>query len=687
MYQKMKGNIFIPTLICMALMSAVSCWKAEFPHEASSRPEVKEFSAVAGDAEITLEWTPYEDYVPDHYIITYNDVNQDLQTITTNETSYVIDNLENDFEYLIGLQAVYAGNVISNKVSAAATPRTTRFPITVFVVESGNASVTLKWEKPHEAVMGYELTYWIEGEESKKVQIDKDKEEYVLSGLQNVKIYHITLCGVYQKGLSSPVSAVAMPCEFPPYSIGSERLIVGKPVKFTFNTKDYPSATDIEWDFSGDKVQGAEVSYTFWSVSKPEVKVSVMLDGSPVTWPVLITSDVEEFVFDFSDYSASGVPNNGFYSSAPVFSPDGKTAYQITTKNTTLYAIDIEKGTMKWAYPTAESSRFTASVNPVTGDIMFGTAVSGGYYCVTPEGQLKWKASTDAGFSECGPAAINKTGTVVYVADAIGTIYAFDTNDGHQIWKKETNGGLSGGVLVSGEDILYGNNSLVYFLNASDGNIIKEIDQQMWKTTGFAVSPDRRYAYLSCKNGGSLAQCIARIDLQKREQDKVLTVGADNTWGIAISPDGTLFAANKDGNAYCLEADLSAVRWSYGHTDISGAVLTSSFNFSHPVADNDGNFLITSTGNDKKNMSKTYWFEGATGNLKDSWSYSKDVLGDGYTYSHQAGNNLIDGNFFCCYNSAGTNAGPFLCKYIGAERAKTGWASIGGDIHNSNCIK
>ena len=123
----------------MTFLSLASCWKADYPYEATPRPEVKEFTAVAGDAEIALEWAPYDEYVPEHYVITYNDVNQDLQTITTTETSYVIENLENDFEYLVGLQVVYAGNQISNRVSATAVPRTTRFPVTTLVVESGNA--------------------------------------------------------------------------------------------------------------------------------------------------------------------------------------------------------------------------------------------------------------------------------------------------------------------------------------------------------------------------------------------------------------------------------------------------------------------------------------------------------------------------------------------------------------------
>lgn len=682
----MKNIVIKALAVLMFVGVIVSCWKEDYPTEATPRPEVQSFEAIAGDEEIQLSWTPAEGSSPTHYIITY-DENQEKQTLTTTETTYVIANLQNNVEYTVNLQAVYKGDYVSNMVSKTATPKTTRFPVTVFNVESGNGYVDLTWEKPHDSIVEYELTYWVDNSEPTVIKISKDKLSYRLDGLRNVTIYNLSFAGVYAKGASEPIVTIAMPCEFAPYTVQGSRIVIGRPVTFVFNTADYPSATDIKWSFGSDILTGAEVKYAFYSSSLPEIKLSVKLNGEPLTWPVLITVPVERYVFDFQDFADSGDENNGFYSSTPVFSPDRKTAYQITTNNTTLYAMDLESGTKKWSYPTSEASKFSASVNPVTGDILFGTAVAGGYYCVTAEGNLKWKASTTDGFSECGPAAISKDGSMVYVGDVSGTLYAISTADGSIVWKQSTGGGLTGGVLINGDEILYGNNTKVYFVKASDGSIISEIEQQMWKTTGFAVSPDRKYAYLSCRNGAKLAQSIARINLETKQQDKVLQIGADNTWGIAISPSGLVFAGNKDGSVYCADADLSAVKWTYAHKTTSGDVMASAFNFSHPVADNEGNFIISTQANDKKSLSITYMFEGATGNIKRSWNYEGDALGDGKNYSQQAGNNLIDGYFFNSYNSTNTNAGPFLCEYIGVERGDAGWASIGGDIFNSNCIK
>ena len=514
-------------IACIIIFSAVSCWKETYPTTASSRPEVKEFTVTAGDEEISLKWSPYEDTYPEHYIITYTE-NQIDHTIKTVETSYVLSGLINDLEYLIGIQTVYPGGLVSNMKNSKATPKTTRFPVKDLLVESGNAYIELAWKKPHETLLKYELKYWPDGEEPAILEIDKDAESYRIENLRNVTLYNLSLCGIYAKGASEAVTAIAMPCEFAPYTIDGDRIIAGKPVTFRFNSADYPDANEIIWHFGENELQGQEVSYTFFTTSAPEVKLSATISGNAVTWPVIIP-EIDEYVFDFQDFSASGNANNGFYASTPVFSPDGKTVYQTTSENATLYALDIATGELRWSYSTSESCKFSSTVNPVTGDIYFATNIAGGCYCISPDGQLKWKFSSDAGFTECGPGAVKKDGSTFYIGDVDGTIYAIDAESGELKWKNKTGGGITGGVLACGDEILFGTDKKVIFLKDSDGSIIEEIGQQMWKTTGFAVSPDRNYAYLSCKNNEKTAKSIARINLRERKQDKVLEIGGDNT--------------------------------------------------------------------------------------------------------------------------------------------------------------
>lgn len=107
-----------------------------------------------------------------------------------------------------------------------------------------------------------------------------------------------------------------------------------------------------------------------------------------------------------------------------MLSPDAGTVYVNTgNKVSNLYAFDVRTGKNKWTFrPTdngdmqAESKSMVA-VNPVSGDIYYGTSAGGQFYAVKPDGTLHWK------FSKCGsmnsaPPAVSADGTVVYIADA-----------------------------------------------------------------------------------------------------------------------------------------------------------------------------------------------------------------------------------------------------------------------------
>ena len=66
--------------------------------------------------------------------------------------------------------------------------------------------------------------------------------------------------------------------------------------------------------------------------------------------------------------------------------------------------------------PPTPGSYNMLTVNPVTGDIYYGTQTAGQFYAVTQEGKLKWTFA-EAGSMQSAAPAVNAAGTAVYICD------------------------------------------------------------------------------------------------------------------------------------------------------------------------------------------------------------------------------------------------------------------------------
>lgn len=151
------------------------------------------------------------------------------------------------------------------------------------------------------------------------------------------------------------------PCRPRPSLTASSRDKAAKnqPITFTFNTADYPTATDVKWTFPGDVVkQGTVVKYGLGSVGTQTVKLSATINGNVRTWNLEV--EIREYVVYSTDWAQDGSNYNGFKGSCPVFSPDGKTIYIITfNKVAGLYAFDLATGSEKWRYTRRPSRTAT----------------------------------------------------------------------------------------------------------------------------------------------------------------------------------------------------------------------------------------------------------------------------------------------------------------------------------------
>ena len=417
----------INLLLALVLTANLAaCWTEDIPEAGAARHQVTGLTATPGDEEVLLSWSMPEGWNPTDFIVYYT--NTDSKTVirrTGGLMNCTVTGLANGTQYTFYVQAVYGEN-ISNYVGITGKPSTSRFPVTDLAAEAGDAYVTLTWSKPSTTVLSYTLSYYNEDVtgDVTELPLDKDTTAITLDNLVNDKNYYFSLVANYAKGTSEAATVKAMPTQAIPYSLDRDKAAKNQPITFTFNTADYPTATDVKWTFPGDVVkQGTVVKYGLGSVGTQTVKLSATINGNVRTWNLEV--EIREYVVYSTDWAQDGSNYNGFKGSCPVFSPDGKTIYIITfNKVAGLYAFDLATGSEKWRYiPAAKSNSYNMlTVNPVTGDIYYGTTGAGQFYAVTAEGQLKWTFTEAGSMQSCSPA-VNASGTVVYISDATGNTF------------------------------------------------------------------------------------------------------------------------------------------------------------------------------------------------------------------------------------------------------------------------
>lgn len=666
-------NLLLISFIASCL---TACWSEDIPETGAARHQVTDLVATPGDEEVQLAWTMPEGWNPTDFIVYYTNAESETITLHTDGmTSYTVDGLANGTQYTFYVQAVY-GKLVSNYVTAVCKPATTRFPVTDLTVDAGDGYVTLAWSKPATTVLSYTLSYYNEDnpDDVRQESIDKDATTVTLDGLVNDKNYYFSLVANYAKGVSEPASVKAMPGLAIPYILDRDKAAKNQPITFSFNTADYPTATDVKWTFPGDVVkEGTVVKYGLGSVGTQTVKLNATIDGNLRTWTLEV--EIREYVIYSFDWAQDGSNYNGFKGSCPVFSPDGKTVYNITyRKLTQLVAFDLITGTEKWRYtPSGKSGSYNMlTVNPITGDIYFGTESAGQFYAITSEGKLRWMFRDAQSMKSAAPA-VNAAGTVVYICDKNGNTFAIDAASGQKIWSFAA-GIAGGGLLVNGSELLIGAGTSAYFLNTETGDQIAKVALgcEMSDIIGFAVSNDKTLAYFGAKNG-----YIGAVDLTTHTAKTPLltTMTNPNTvYEPVVAPNGSVFAGSKNGTVYNVKGDLSAVNWEYVH---NGSPLANAFNYSHPCVDSENRFYITSG----QTSNTTYIFD-ANGNVVDSWTYESGDNGQ----KQMGGNNYLDGVLYSAFDGSSTRNGIFVGKYVGGERGSS-WSTHGGDICGSCCVK
>lgn len=672
----MKKLIHICILSGLAALAA-SCWTEDIPEAGAARHQVEALTATPGDEEVTLAWEIPDGWNPTDYIVFYTDEESQTVTLRTGGASrYVVDKLTNGISYNFNVQAVY-GKLISNAVTVAGRPSTSRLPVTdLTVTDTGDGYVALAWSAPSTLVEKYTLSYYNEDTpgDIRTQEIGKEETAYRCEGLTNDKNWFFLLAAEYAKGAAEADVVRAMPTKAIPYFISSETAAVDQPVTFEFNRTAYADASDVTWTFpDGAVLTGDKILSGFKTTGSQIVMLSAKIDESLREWK--ITVEIRPYVVNFMDWEqADGAKYESPTYTCPVLSPDAGTVYVNTgNKVSNLYAFDVRTGKNKWTFKPTDNgdmqaeSKSMVAVNPVSGDIYYGTSAGGQFYAVKPDGTLHWK------FSKCGsmnsaPPAVSADGTVVYIADAKGDLYALDAETGTERWAAPYAAGSCGyGLLVNGGEVVLGAKTAIHFVNAADGSKIEAVSVSIVNSIGFAVSPDRKKAYFA------YATTLAAVDLDSHTLYARSAAGGDNYYQPIVAGDGTVFAGTKDGYVRFFSSDLQTMI----HEEQPSSVKKNTFNFTRPLVDANNRFYIMASGSTTEDSLVLEY--DTSGNKISDWSYTQN--------NGQNGCNLADGVLYTVNQGSGDGGnGLFIGKYIGAARGK-GWSSHGGDHCGSGCIQ
>ena len=672
----MKKLIHICILSGLAALAA-SCWTEDIPEAGAARHQVEALTATPGDEEVTLAWEIPDGWNPTDYIVFYTDEESQTVTLRTGGASrYVVDKLTNGISYNFNVQAVY-GKLISNAVTVAGRPSTSRLPVTdLTVTDTGDGYVALAWSAPSTLVEKYTLSYYNEDTpgDIRTQEIGKEETAYRCEGLTNDKTWFFLLAAEYAKGPAEADVVRAMPTKAIPYFISSETAAVDQPVTFEFNRTAYADASDVTWTFpDGAVLTGDKILSGFKTTGSQIVMLSAKIDESLREWK--ITVEIRPYVVNFMDWEqADGAKYESPTYTCPVLSPDAGTVYVNTgNKVSNLYAFDVRTGKNKWTFKPTDNgdmqaeSKSMVAVNPVSGDIYYGTSAGGQFYAVKPDGTLHWK------FSKCGsmnsaPPAVSADGTVVYIADAKGALYALDAETGTERWSAPYAAGSCGyGLLVNGGEVVLAAKTAIHFVNAADGTKIEAVSVSIVNSIGFAVSPDRKKAYFA------YATTLAAVDLDSHTLYARSAAGGDNYYQPIVAGDGTVFAGTKDGYVRFFSPDLQTMI----HEEQPSSVKKNTFNFTRPLVDANNRFYIMASGNSTEDSLVLEY--DTSGNKISDWSYTQNNC--------QNGCNLADGVLYTVNQGSGDGGnGLFIGKYIGAARGR-GWSSHGGDHCGSGCIQ
>ena len=451
-------------ILFWALSGAVllaGCSKDQLPQASFDRFQVETVTATAGDGTATVSWTAQaEKPQPLDYCVSWTPDNAQLAggeaTVDAGQHSLTVDGLVNDCTYTFAVQARYASG-LSMKVTAFATPKSTRIAASNFKAMAGDGRVFLSWVAPETTLeYTYRLVVSSASDSDRTLTVDSGETSCLVEGLTNDRAYTFALTCVYAHGDSETLTVAATPGLIDPFvvtptsSADLASLRQFELCSFEYNPAYFVRGTvaSVRWDFGDGGTSDEEIPlYAFAKTG---------------TWTVTLTVTYEDQSTDTAtrEITVSGLawstyPNAGYQKASQIaFTPDGQTLYTISQTDKKLIAVNAITGQTRWSYTTDAATYGAGPSVDADGTVYIGTST--GIWAYTASGQQKWATATAYAVTERGGSLALHDGVLYAVlkASSKGCV-AVNTSDGSELWHYETTNGDCYHPAVDGEGTVY----------------------------------------------------------------------------------------------------------------------------------------------------------------------------------------------------------------------------------------
>lgn len=555
----MKHNI---SGFCFLLIFAFAFWACENENDFSApltRFEIDGLTATAGDESVVLQWVPQADKpAPDSYYITWSssgtaDSNGEYE-VDGNTTSYIIEGLENDVLYNIAVQSRYPDGLAS-KVTAKATPKTARIPVSEFKATAGDNCVYLSWAVPETTLnYTYEIAVSENGNDVKVLNGQQGISSMLVSDLTNDIEYSFAITVVYSYGKSVTLTASAVPGQISPISCMPESPRPFEICKLEYNPAYFVSGTiaSVEWSIDGIPVSTNDVlTYMFPKAGESEVSVkAIFTNGESMSGSIKV--NVQNFAW--IELQGAGYQKASNFA----FSPDGQTLYSISQSTKMLLAVNAITGDIKWQQSMNDATYGAGIVVGADGKVYLGTEDKAGtIYAFTPNGTIRWSASLGAAIK--ASPAITSDGKVYVLCDG-ATLKCFKADDGNEIWSASLSGNAGGVAVDANGNVYAGTSSGIWAYNSNGTRLWMSAEAHKVTERGGSLAIDSKngtiYAALKGKSG------IASVNMNDGSTRWTYASEYNDCYHPVVDDEGTVYFCEKNGALYAVNSNGS-LKWKY----------------------------------------------------------------------------------------------------------------------------
>lgn len=603
----MKFNIAGLGLMLAAALTFTACEDENNYSATFDRFELDGVTATSGDESVTLEWEPQAGKPePVSYYITWSasGVGGGDTEVEGSTTTATISGLQNDVLYNFAVQSRYPSG-LARKITASATPKTTRIAVTEFKAMAGDCRVFLSWTAPETQLSySYEIDVTAAGAPVKSLTASEGTTSMLVNDLVNGTEYMFTVTAVYAHGKSVPMTASAIPGQISPISVLPENPHPYELCKLEYNPAYFVMGTvaSVEWSVNGTVISTSETAtHLFTTPGTNDVNVKITYsDGKSEAGSV----SVEVLSFAWSE-----LPNAGYQKASNfAFSPDGQTLYSISQSTKTLLAVNTITGEVKWQHAFGAANYGAGIAVGTDGKIYLGTEdAAGTLYAFTPNGTIKWQASM--GKAVKASPAVTSDGIVYALCDGAKLI-AYDADSGSEKWSADLSGN-AGGVAVDARGNVYaGTSAGIWAYTSAGSRIWQSAEPHNVTERGGSLAIDHVnnviFAALKGKKG------IAAVNMGDGTTKWTYASEYNDCYHPVVDSEGTVYVNEKNGALYAVTSSGS-LKWKYdaglGYTysgfaiGANGHVYISQYASPFAILDIDSNGSATVLTNIAQTMS------------------------------------------------------------------------------------